>query len=229
MVSSFGDDSPANRIPSAQLLATMQFTLKGTPFVYQGDELGMTNYPFKGIEDFNDIAVINGWRNYVLTGQINGDLFLANMRRTSRDNARTPMQWDSSTNGGFTTSSKPWLAVNPNFSQINAAQETADPHSVYRYYQRMIALRKNTPALIYGDYRDLDSANAPTNPTIFAYTRTLGSASYLIVLNFSGNSTEYSLPAGNKATKLILSNRDSHEQKSANLHLQPWEARIYKQ
>jgi oligo-1,6-glucosidase len=225
LVSSFGDDSAAFRVRSANLIATMLFTLKGTPFVYQGDELGMTNYPFQGIEDFNDIAVRNAWRDKVATGKIPAEVFLTNIRRTSRDNARTPMQWDSTANGGFTTGAKPWLPVNPNYTEVNAAQETADPHSVYNYYRRMIELRKSSPALIYGDYLDLD----PANPTVFAYTRTLGSAGYLMVLNFSGSPVQYSLPEGVKIGKIVAGNLDSQESKSATLHLGPWEARVYRQ
>jgi oligo-1,6-glucosidase len=159
IVSSFGDDSAANRVPSAKLLATMLFTLKGTPFVYQGDELGMTNYPFKGIEDFDDIAAKNAWNEYVVSKKVSAEAFLANIRKISRDNARTPMQWDDSSNGGFTTAVKPWLLVNPNFKEVNAKQSLADPNSIYRYYRRMVELRKKTPVLVYGDFKDIDPAN----------------------------------------------------------------------
>jgi len=228
-VSSFGDDSAAFRVPSAKLIATMLFTLKGTPFVYQGDELGMTNYPFKGIEDFNDIAVINAWKAKVVTGKVSKDEFLENIRRTSRDNARTPMQWDASSNAGFTTGAKPWLAVNPNYKDVNAAQETADAHSVYNYYRRMIEVRRGAPALIYGDFKDLDPAHA----SVFAYTRTLGAASYLVVLNFSGTPIEYVLPAGVKAGHLAIGNLERNAKDSGDsgstLHLAPWEARVYRQ
>jgi glycosidase len=137
----------------------MLFTLKGTPFVYQGDELGMTNYPFKGIEDFDDIAVKNAWNEYVVSKKVSAEAFLANIRKISRDNARTPMQWDDSSNGGFTTAVKPWLLVNPNFKEVNAKQSLADPNSIYRYYRRMVELRKKTPVLVYGDFKDIDPAN----------------------------------------------------------------------
>ena len=170
VVSSFGDDSPAYRVPSAKLLATMLLTLKGTPFIYQGDELGMTNYPFTRIEQFDDIEVKNGWKAEVLTGKVSADAYIANLRKTSRDNSRTPMQWDSSPNAGFTTAAKPWLAVNPNYKDINAAQELSDPNSIYNYFAEMARFREKTPALIYGDYQDIDSQNAK----IFAYSRTLG-------------------------------------------------------
>jgi len=225
LVSSFGDDSAAYRDTSAKLLATMLFTLKGTPFVYQGDELAMTNYPFQRMEDFDDIEARNGYKADVLTGKVSEADYIANLRKMGRDNARTPMQWDDSANAGFTTAAKPWLAVNPNYKEINAKEESANPDSVYHYYQKMIALRSKSPALIYGDYKDLD----PQNPSIFAYTRTLGIEKYLIVLNFSGAATPYTLPDELKAGSLKISNRRGIEQQTNSLNLKPWEARVYKQ
>ncbi len=224
VVSAFGDDSPANRAASAKLLATLLLSLKGTPFIFQGDELGMTNYPFKGIEEFDDIEAKNEWKAYVLTGKISADAMLGNLRKVSRDNARTPMQWDSSANGGFTTGTKPWLTVNPNYKEINAKDEVGNPESIYHYFQKMIALRKQAPALVYGDYKDLD----PQNPKIFAYTRTLGSEKYLIVLNFSSDAVSYSLPLGMKAGHLQISNLGTAEENAKTLHLKGWEARIYR-
>jgi oligo-1,6-glucosidase len=224
IVSSFGDDSAANRVPSAKLLATMLFTLKGTPFVYQGDELGMTNYPFKGIEDFDDIAAKNAWNEYVVSKKVSAEAFLANIRKISRDNARTPMQWDDSSNGGFTTAVKPWLLVNPNFKEVNAKQSLADPNSIYRYYRRMVELRKKTPALVYGDFKDIDPANAK----VFAYTRILGGEGYLIVLNFSGEVLNYAIPAGLKAGRLVISNLGGAEENTGTLQMKTWEARVYK-
>src|SRR5664279_439756 len=137
----------------------------------------MTDYPFKSIEDFDDIAVKNGWKEYVLTRRVSAEDFLANMRKTSRDNARTPMQWDNAPNGGFTTATKPWLALNPNYRDINAKAALADRDSIYHFYHAMIDLRRKTPALLYGDYKDLD----PSHPHIFAYTRTVGKDGYLVV------------------------------------------------
>ncbi len=224
-VSSFGDDSPEYRVASAKLLATMLLTLKGTPFIYQGDELGMTNYPFKSIDDFNDIEARNGWKAEVTTGKESAEEYVADLRRTSRDNARTPMQWDGSANGGFTTAAKAWLAVNPNYKEINAKQELGDPDSIYHYFQRMIAVRKDAPALIYGDYRDLDPANAK----VFVYTRTLGNEKYLVVLNFSRDAVSYALPAGVKAGHLAISNLGKAEEDAAVLHLKSWEVRVYRQ
>jgi oligo-1,6-glucosidase len=225
VVSAFGDDSAALRVPSAKLLATMLLTLKGTPFVYQGDELGMTNYPFTRIEQFDDIQVKNGWKADVLTGKVKAEEYIANVRKIGRDNSRTPMQWDSSVNGGFTTATTPWLAVNPNYKDINAALEMADPNSVYNYFARMVALREKTPALVYGDYKDLDPANAH----VFAYTRAFGSETYLVVLNFSRDTIAYELPGGLKAGKLLISNLPSYEAETPVLKLGGWEARVYKQ
>jgi oligo-1,6-glucosidase len=225
IVSAFGDDSPAYRVASAKLLATMLLTLKGTPFIYQGDELGMTNYPFTSIDQFDDIEVKNGWKAEVETGKVDGQAYIANLRKTSRDNSRTPMQWDGSANGGFTSAGKAWLAVNPNTREINAAAETKDPASVYNYYSSMVKLRAKTPALVYGDYKDLD----PQNAHVFAYTRTLGAESFMVIMNFSGADIAYPLPAGMKAGSLVISNQGASEEKVSVLKLKAWEARVYRQ
>ena len=225
VVSAFGNDSPAYRVASAKALATMLLTLKGTPFIYQGDELGMTNYPFTSIDQCDDIAVKNAWKTLVLTNNVSADVFMANVRKVSRDNSRTPMQWDSSPNGGFTTAPKAWLAVNPNYKEINAKQELADPNSIYNYFRQMAELRRKTPAFVYGDYRDLD----PKNPKIFAYTRTLVKEQYMVVLNFSESAMSYNLPDGLKAVQLVISNLGKPDDRGEVLHLKAWEARVYKQ
>jgi oligo-1,6-glucosidase len=222
LVSHFGDDEEPHRVPSAKLLATMLLTLKGTPFIYQGDELGMTNYPFTDIGQFDDIEVKNAWRADVLTGRASADEFLANMLKISRDHSRTPMQWGEGPNGGFTTG-EPWLAVNPNADRINARQALADPGSIYHYYASLIALRRAALPLVYGDYKDLD----PDHPTIFAYTRALGSEACLIVLNFSRDVAPYRLPDGIEAGRLLLGNLDDSGDSGAVLTLRPWEARVY--
>ncbi|WP_353069511.1 alpha-glucosidase [Tunturibacter empetritectus] len=224
IVSTFGDDSPEFRVPSAKLLATMLLTLRGTPFLYQGDELGMTNYPFRSINDFDDIEVKNAYKANVLTGKIPEETFIADLRHTSRDNSRTPMQWDESANGGFTTAAKPWLAENPNYTQINANAEVADPNSIYNYTRKLIDLRHAHQAFVYGEYKDLD----PENKSIFAYTRALGSDRYLVVLNFSSGPVAYTLPAKVKVDSLVLSNLDSAGLVTDTFNLAGWEARIYK-
>jgi len=226
IVSTFGDDSPAMRVPSAKLFETMILTLRGTPFLFEGDELGMTDYPFKTLADYDDIAVKNAYKALVDTGKISAEAFLTSQAKVSRDNARTPMQWDSSPEAGFTTGSHPWLAVNPNYKQINAAQEESDPTSVLNYMRALIALRAHTLAFVYGDFEDLD----PQHPQIFTYTRTLGSEKYLIVENFSSSTVAYTLPNGLKAANLLLADiPGSHESNVSTLNLAPWESRIYKQ
>jgi oligo-1,6-glucosidase len=224
VVSTFGDDSPGFRVASAKLLETMLLTLRGTPFLYQGDELGMTNYPFRDIGDFNDIEVKNAYKAEVLTGKVPAETFFADLRRTSRDNARTPMQWDGSANGGFTTAAKPWLAENPNYKEINAAEEVSNPDSVYNYTRKVVALRHAHEAFVYGDYRDL----APDDKAIFAYTRSLGEQRYLVVLNFSETPITYTLPGDLKVGTLLLSNLAGTEQRGDALHLAGWEARVYR-
>jgi len=223
-VSSFGDDSPLYRVPSAKVLATMLLTLKGTPFIYQGDELGMTNYPFTKIEEFDDIEVRNAWEAEVLTNRIDAADYLFHMRKTSRDHSRTPMQWDDSPNSGFTTAARPWLAVNPNYQEINAAQALADPNSIYLYFKRLLELRKKTPAFVYGDYHDLN----PEHPFLFVYTRTLATDKFFIALNFSANALTYSLPNGLKTGQLLLSNLGGTEEDASTIQLKAWEARIYR-
>jgi oligo-1,6-glucosidase len=224
MVSNFGDDSAQFRAPSAKLLQTMLLTLRGTPFLYQGDELGMTNYPFK-LNEFDDVEVKNLYKAAVLTGQMTEEEYLAQARRFGRDNSRTPMQWNSSANAGFcSATAKPWIVVNPNYKEINAAHDLADGDSVFHFTQQVIALHRANRVFTYGDYHDLD----PANPQVFAYTRTLGEAKFLIVLNFSGKPIHYSLPGGLKAKELVLGNLPQNGSASDDMSLRPWEARIYR-
>lgn len=227
LVSSYGDDSPEFRVPSAKLIEAMLLTLRGTVFLYQGDELGMTNYPFAKIGDFDDIAIKNAYKTYVQSGKVPEGMFVSTVSRIARDNSRTPMQWDATRNGGFTSAEKAWLAVNPNFVSINAASELEDPNSIYHFTQRMIALRHAHKALVYGDYQDLD----PANPQVFAYTRTLGDEHFLVVLNFASTGIAYTLPEGKKAGELVVSNLSAipaNESHATTLNLKPWEARIYR-
>jgi oligo-1,6-glucosidase len=226
IVSTFGDDSPGMRVASAKLFETMILTLRGTPFMYQGDELGMTDFPFKKLADYDDIAVKNAYKDLVESGKVSAETFLSSQAKVSRDNARTPMQWDDTAEGGFTTGNHPWLAVNPNYKEINAAQEEADPNSVLNYVRALITLRAHSLAFVYGDFKDLD----PQHPHVFAYTRTLGAESYLVVENFSSAPVDYTLPNGMKAAKLLLSDvPKSEEANTGVLHLAPWESRIYTQ
>ena len=224
VVSAFGNGSPQYRVASAKVLATMLLTLKGTPFIYQGDELGMTNYPFTSIDEFDDIAVKNAWKANVETKQVTPEFFLDQARKVSRDNARTPMQWDTTANAGFTTATKPWLAVNPNYLEINATQALSDKGSIYHYFSAMTDLRRSSNVFVYGDYTDLD----PSNPQIYAYTRSIGAEKYLVVLNFSTAAVTYKLPGGLRTGKLLISNLNKPSDNGDTLHLKAWEGRVYK-
>jgi len=210
VVSRYGDDSPQWRVRSAQVLATLLLTMKGTPFIYQGDELGMTNYPFTDIGQFDDIWARTAWREQVETGRVTAADFIANQNRVSRDHARTPMQWTAGPNGGFTAGT-PWFTVNPNTDVINAEAALADPNSTYHWFRRMIALRHDHLPLVYGDYEDL----LPEDERLFVYSRTLDNERLTVVLNFSRD------PASSPVRgRPIVSN-------SGDGFLSGWDARIY--
>jgi oligo-1,6-glucosidase len=220
MVTRFGDDGTHWR-ESATLLATLQFTLRGTPVVFQGDEIGMTNCPFDGIEEYRDVAAFNGWLREVEAGHDPAP-FLLRQQRAGRDNARTPMQWSGDSNAGFTPG-RPWIKVNPNARRINVAAQTDDPASVLSHYRRMIALRKSDPVLREGDLvvHDVD------HPAVFAYDRRLGPERRLILLNLSGEPVEYDLAAklGGAHATPIAHNLDTPPPLSgSSVRLRPWEA-----
>jgi oligo-1,6-glucosidase len=231
LVSNFGDTSTAEFwVRSAKLLETMLLTLRGTPFIYQGDELGMANYPFTRLDQFNDIEVKNAYKEKVVGGKMTEAEFISESRRFGRDNSRTPMQWSEAPNAGFTTdAAKPWLAVNPNYPEINAANEEKDPESMLRYTERAIGIHHEHLAFVYGDYRDLD----PGNEQVYAYTRTLNEAGrpdqrLLVVLNFGEKPIEYTLPGGITAGKLVLANvQGTPEVGGSTLRLGAWDARVY--
>lgn len=213
IVSRYGDDDPAWRVKSAMVMATLLLTLKSTPYIYQGDELGMTNVAFERIEQFDDIWTKNAWREEVVEGGASPEAFIANQNKVSRDHARTPMPWTA--DGGF-TSGEPWFALNPNFGEINARAAVNDPGSVYHGYRRLIALRHANPALVYGDYLDL----APDHAQLFAYSRTLGDETWLILLNFSRAAVVFDVPDG------FVRIDGNYPDMAADLR--GWEARIYR-
>jgi len=219
MVSKFGDDRPAFRAPSAKLLNTFLLTMRGTPYCYNGDELGMTNSQFTGIADYRDVAARNA---YALLKQQGGDekAFFHSLSRFSRDNSRTPFQWDASANAGFTTGT-PWLKVNPNYLTLNEASQDKDPASVLNHFRRALALRQQHKVLIHGQYQLLDAAN----PHIYAYTRTLGSEKVLVVLNFSSAPRTWALPAGlTPSGAPWLNNYPQAMPSGPAFALQPWQA-----
>ena len=218
MVSKFGDDRPAFRVPSAQLLNTFILTMRGTPYCYNGDELGMTNSKFDKIEDYRDLAARNG---YALVKSQGGNLaaYLKNLKRFSRDNSRTPFQWNATANAGFTTGT-PWLKANPNYVTVNEAAAEKDPASVLNHFRRAVALRKQHPVLVYGKYELLDA----TNPHIYAYTRTRDNEKVLVVLNFSSEKRDWTLPASLALNGTPWLNNYPSFGAGKALAMQPWQA-----
>jgi oligo-1,6-glucosidase len=224
-VSRFGDDQRW-RVESAKMLGTFLHFMQGTPYVYQGEELGMTNVRFATIEEYQDIESVNMYREAVDERGMAPAEVLAPIYAKGRDNARTPVQWDASANAGF-TSGKPWLQLNPNYREVNAAQALADPDSVFHYYRKLIALRKANPVMVYGRYELI----LAEHPEIYAYTRTLEADRLLVICNFSGSTPVFKLPANISfsATELVIANLDVAP--GADLRampLRPWEARIYR-
>jgi oligo-1,6-glucosidase len=221
-VSRYGDDSPEFRVASAKMLGTVLHMHRGTPYVYQGEELGMTNYPFQSIADFRDIEALGQYRQATEhEGRAPAEV-LTVLRARGRDNARTPMQWDASPQAGFTTGT-PWLAVNPNHTEINAAAQRDDPDSVYHYYRQLIALRHAEPAVVDGDFTML----LPDDDRLYAFTRRLGSTELLVIGNFTGSTVQAAIPdaASWSGAELVLSNLPAP---ATELSLAPWQAVIYR-
>lgn len=223
-VSRFGNDREY-RVESAKMLGTWLHMMQGTPYIYQGEELGMTNVSFPSIEDHRCIETINMYKDATENqGKCPEDI-MKSIYAKSRDNARTPMQWDDSPQAGFTTG-KPWIMVNPNYKEINAMLAVADPNSIYHYYKKLIELRKTYPIVIYGKY-DLILAE---HEQIAAYTRTLGEEKLLVVTNFSKEQPKFHLPQGifYQTYKVLISNYDIDKQEGiSSFKLKPYEARVY--
>ncbi len=219
MVSKFGNDSPEFREVSSKMLSTFVMTMRGTPFYYNGDELGMVNIRFDSINDYNDVQTRN---KYIQLKNSGGDLkaYLENQKQTSRENGRTPFQWDTTLNSGFSTG-KPWLKVNPNYKTINSEVQEKDPNSVLNYFRKLVQLRKQEPALIYGKYTLLDQKN----PNVFAYTREENGKKLLVLLNFTEKNASYNIGISTANSKIILDNY-SKNKKIKNNTLRPYEAVI---
>jgi oligo-1,6-glucosidase len=225
-VSRFGDDG-RYRVESAKLLATFLHLLQGTPYIYQGEELGMTNVAFPSIEDYRDIATRNRYRELDEEDGMDRQEVMELIHRKSRDNARTPMQWDSSDNAGFTTGT-PWIKVNPNYREINAEQALSDPHSIFYYYRQLIGLRKTNPVIVHGRYNLI----LEDDPAIYAFTRTLESDRLLVILNFTSGRPLFVLPddlPANSAELLIANySVEAHGGDIRQIALRPFEARVYR-
>lgn len=223
-VSRFGNDGEY-RVESAKMLGTLLHTLQGTPYIYQGEEIGMTNIAFPSIEYYNDIDTINKYNELVIEG-LNAKEALKLIQPLSRDNARTPMQWSNEKNAGF-TKGLPWLGVNPNYTGINVLEALRDDNSILQYYKKLIRLRKENLTIVYGNYIPI----LEDHQKIYSYLRCLDNDRLLIILNFSSDNTLFELPetitCQNK--ELLIANYNPDEtQELEGLILRPYEARVYR-
>ena len=221
-VSWFGNDSAEYREISAKMLATCLHMMQGTPYVYQGEELGMCNAYFDKLEDYRDIESLNAYKELTETCGVSHEEMMGYLKRISRDNARTPMQWDDSANAGFTTGT-PWIKVNSNYKTVNAKQQTTDPDSVFSYYKELIRLRHENGIIVYGEYELLE----PQNEELFIYTRTWNNEQLMVLCNFTDK--DVVIPAAVMAqipadAQILISNH------VGNLEavLRPYEARVYR-
>jgi alpha-glucosidase len=223
-VSSWGNDREYWK-ESAKMLGALYFLMKGTPFIYQGQEIGMTNVQFPSINDYNDVGMINYYKIETAKGRSREEIMKVIWEK-GRDNSRTPMQWSSSNMGGFTTGDHTWLGVNPNYTEINVAAQLEDPDSILSFYKKLIRLRKDNPLFVYGTYELL----LPNHPKLFVYTRQLGSRKAVVMNNFSGKSTRIKVPSSVSytASELVLNNYEVADQKlRKEFTLKPYETRVY--
>ncbi len=222
MVNRYATDAPQFREAAAKMLNTFILSMRGTPYCYYGDELGMTNIGFEKIEQYQDIASINGYKKVLNEG---GDVaaYMADLKFGSRDNGRTPMQWNSSPQAGFTTGT-PWLYVNPNYLEINVAKQDKDPDSVLNHFRQMTRLRKENPALIYGAYQLLQREH----PQVYAYTRTHEGSRLLVLHNFSDREASISLPEAMSAKQILINNYSTNFPEGQEVRLKPYQSVIYK-
>lgn len=228
-VSTWGNDSEYWD-KSAKALATMYFLMQGTPFIYQGQEIGMTNVQFPSIEDYNDVSMRN-WYNIEKANGKSHEEIMPVIWRNGRDNSRTPMQWNDSHNAGF-SSGEPWFGINPNYKEINVEKAMKDPDSIYHYFKKLIRLRKEHEALVYGTYELI----LPDHDCIYGYTRTLGNEKLLVLVNMFAEEAEFELSGelavavAQPSAELLLTNDPDAQGKEAlsgNL-LKPYEARVYR-
>ena len=217
-VTRFGNDSEEYREISAKMLGTCLHMMQGTPYVYQGEELGMTNIYFDKLEDYRDIESINFFTEFTESGLMTPEYMMKCLMLRSRDNARTPMQWNDSKQAGF-TDGEPWIKVNPNYKEINAAQQLEDPNSIFHYYQKLIRLRKEKDIIVYGGFEPLYR----DDEQIFAYTRKQDQEKLLTVCNFSDQNAEVEVPEEFKDAECLITNlgRKVFEAKTV---LKPYEA-----
>lgn len=222
-VSRRGNDQEYRK-ESQKMLYTMLMTMQGTPYIYQGEEIGMTNVAFDSIDDYDDVEIHNCWKERVINGNDDPVKLLDGIRYRARDNARTPMQWDDTENAGFTTGT-PWLKVNPNYKEINVKKDLEDEQSIYRYMQSLIRMRKTNEIAVYGDFKEYE----PDNTQLYIYERNWEDEQMFVVLNFSEDKAMFHLPEewSGKETELLISNYPE-ERPLSDLELLPYEAVVYK-
>lgn len=219
IVSRWGNDREYHD-QSAKLFAILLHMMKGTPYIYQGEEIGMTNYPISDISEAEDIETINMYNERIEQGYTKEDI-IASINAKGRDNARTPMQWDDSENGGFTTGT-PWLHVNPNYQTINVKTELADPESIFYTYKKLIELRKQNELVVWGDYQLLEN----TPDEVFAYIRELNGEKWLVVTNISAGTNEFEMPT--EAKEIVIANYQLTEVPVGKVALRSYEAFVVK-
>lgn len=224
IVSRWGkDDSEKNRVLSSKMLGTILHGMRGTPYIYQGEEIGMTNIRFKDIEDYDDIEIKNMYKERIALGYSHEDI-MESIYAKGRDNARTPMQWDDSINAGF-TKNKPWLKVNENYKTINVKNALEDKDSIFYHYKKLIKLRKENETIIYGDYTPLDLESKNT----FSYLRELNGDRILVVSNFYEEETEFSLKGIEyRDLEILISNYKDYRRELKSLKLRPFEAIMFR-
>ena len=221
-VNRYGSDKPAFKDYSAKLLNTFILSMRGTPYTYYGDELGMTNIGFTKIEQYKDIAAINGYKKAATDGE-DLDLHLKNLNLLSRDNGRTPMQWDDTNNAGF-SSETPWLPVHENHTTVNVANQQNDHNSVLNHFRKMVALRKDNLLLVYGEYEIIQEEH----PTIYAYSRTLDDEQMKILLNFSELTSKINLSNLVQIKEVLINNYNELLIDKNTITLQPYQAVVLK-
>ena len=221
-INRYGSDKPAFKDYSAKLLNTFILSMRGTPYTYYGDELGMTNIGFTKIEQYKDIAAINGYKKAATDGE-DLDHYLKKLNLLSRDNGRTPMQWDDTNNAGF-SSETPWLPVHENHTTVNVANQQNDHNSVLNHFRKMVALRKDNLLLVYGEYEIIQEEH----PTIYAYSRTLDDEKMTVLLNFSESESSISLPNFDHSKKVLINNYNEFSVDKNTITLKPYQAVVLK-
>jgi oligo-1,6-glucosidase len=222
IVSRLGD-TKRYRVKSAKMLATILLTLRGTPYIYQGDEIGMTNCKFNSIKEFDDLQVKNAWESLVIQQKKDSSIFLKTANIIARDHARTPMQWRNAKNGGFTEGDKTWLKVNPNFKKINVQADSENPDSILNYYKALIRFRKEHLVLVYGSFEDI----LPEHEKIYAYIRSSENEKLLVINNVSGEKIGLKSLVNYPLSILALL-MTNYTTKTPIWTLQPYESRIYR-